>query len=113
MESMKIERREQVNIYRKRRGDQAARRFRAACVVKYLALTIAGILLFRAGQAIALIERGYAALGGEGFALFLPVFSFLISRTVQDIIKDWPPRTQAKTEAGEERQNSRMELFKL
>ena len=34
--------------------------------------TLAGIILFRAGAAYALTERGYSAVGGEAFALFLP-----------------------------------------
>ena len=34
-------------------------------VAKYAALTVAGILLFRAGAAYALTERGYKAIGGE------------------------------------------------
>ena len=55
---------------------------------KYAALTLAGIILFRAGQARALTERGYAAVGGEGFALLLPAFYYLISRAVRDMIED-------------------------
>lgn len=45
-------------------------------VAKYAALTVAGVLLFRAGAAYALTERGYKAIGGEVFALFLPVFYY-------------------------------------
>lgn len=97
MEAMKIERREPLNIYRKRRGDQTARRLRAVCVAKYIALTVAGILLFRAGQAAALTERGYAAVGGEVFALFLPAFYFIISHMVRDIIKDLPAADAGKS----------------
>ena len=57
-------------------------------VAKYAALTVAGILLFRAGAAYALAERGYKAIGGEVFALFLPVFYYCLSRTVRDLITD-------------------------
>ena len=57
-------------------------------ILKYAALTLAGIMLFRAGQARALTERGYAAVGGEGFALLLPAFYYLISRAVRDMIED-------------------------
>lgn len=39
--------------------------------MKYAALTIAGIMLFREGAARALAYRGYFAVGGEVFALFL------------------------------------------
>jgi len=57
-------------------------------VTKYAVLTVAGILLFRAGAAYALQERGYAAVGGEGLVLFLPVFYYIISQAVRDIIAD-------------------------
>ena len=57
-------------------------------VAKYVALTVAGILLFRAGAAYALTERGYKAIGGEVFALFLPVFYYTISATVRDYITE-------------------------
>ncbi len=83
----------------KRRGAGQARRKRQRAfpwyeraevwvVVKYAVLTLAGILIFRAGQARALIERGYDAVGGEAFALFLPVGYYLISRAVRDGIED-------------------------
>ena len=57
-------------------------------IVKYAALTIAGIMLFREGAARALAYRGYFAVGGEVFALFLPVFYYCLSRTVRDLITD-------------------------
>ena len=53
-------------------------------VAKYAALTV----LFRAGAAYALTERGYKAIGGEVFALFLPVFYYTISATARDYIKE-------------------------
>lgn len=56
--------------------------------IKYIALTALGVILFHAGQAQALCERGYQAIGGEVFALFLPVFYYLISRTVRDTVND-------------------------
>lgn len=57
-------------------------------VAKYVALTVAGILLFRVGAAYALVERGYKAVGGEVFALFLPVIYYAVSAAVRDFIKD-------------------------
>ena len=57
-------------------------------VAKYVALTVAGILLFRVGAAYALAERGYKAIGGEVFALFLPVFFYIASVTVRDWFRD-------------------------
>ena len=88
METMKIERRRAATLpaYRPKRRTLDRARIRA--VVKYVVLTAAGILLFKAGQASALIDRGYEALGGEVFALLLPAFYYLISRTVRDTIED-------------------------
>ena len=57
-------------------------------VAKYAALTLAGIVLFRAGAAYALTERGYSAVGGEAFALFLPVFYALLSGVGRGYVKD-------------------------
>lgn len=88
MKPIKIERRESVRPRRKRQGFPWYQRDGVWIIAKYAALTLAGILLFRAGQARALIDRGYEALGGEVFALFLPAFYYLISRTVRDTIED-------------------------
>ncbi len=83
---IKIERRQPVTLYRKRREAQFRDRIPLAAIAKYGALTIAGLLLFRAGQAHALIERGYEALGGEAFALFLPGMYWMTSRITRDIL---------------------------
>ena len=73
------------------RGAGQARRSAARLILtvaKYTGLTLAGIILFRAGAAYALTERGYSAVGGEAVALLLPVLWYLISQTVRDFIKD-------------------------
>lgn len=73
------------------RGAGQARRSAARLILtvaKYAALTLAGIILFRAGAAYALTERGYSAVGGEAVALLLPVLWYLISQTVRDLTKD-------------------------
>lgn len=73
------------------RGAGQARRSAARLILtvaKYTGLTLAGIILFRAGAAYALTERGYSAVGGEAVALLLPVLWYLLSRTVRDFIKD-------------------------
>lgn len=69
--------------------ERAGGRFRLNgwTVAKYAALTVAGVLLYRAGAAFALAERGYRAVGGEVFALFLPVFYYEIAACVRDYIK--------------------------
>ena len=52
-------------------------------IIKYAILTLIGIVLFRAGAAAGLRERGY-----EAVALLLPVLYYLISTTVKDWIDD-------------------------
>lgn len=59
--------------------------------LKYAGLTIAGIILFRIGAAVAYAERGYRAVGGEASFLFLPFFYWFISDTAKgmaDIFTD-------------------------
>lgn len=58
-------------------------------VAWYAFLTVAGILLYKAGAAYALRERGYYAVGGEALALLLPVFYYTMATTIRDIVKDW------------------------
>lgn len=86
MKSITIERRRATMIPAFRPKRRTFDRAQLLTAAKYAALTVAGILLFRAGQASALAERGYAAIGCEVFALFLPVMYYLISRTVRDAI---------------------------
>ncbi len=83
---MKIERRAPTNPFRQEKKWRLRDHIRIAAVAKYAALTLAGFLLFRAGQAHALAERGYEALGGEVFALFLPGFYWMVSRVIRDTL---------------------------
>lgn len=53
-------------------------------ILKYLALTILGFILFKMAAVQARLDRGYSAIGGEVMFLFLPVFYYLISKTVRD-----------------------------
>lgn len=57
-------------------------------VIKYGFLTLAGIWLYRCGAAYAFQQRGYFAVGGEVFALFLPFFYWFLSRVIRGIIRD-------------------------
>jgi formate hydrogenlyase subunit 3/multisubunit Na+/H+ antiporter MnhD subunit len=57
-------------------------------IAKYAALTVAGIVLFRIGTVYAYRQRGYTAVGGEVFALFLPAIYYAVSRTIKDFIAD-------------------------
>ena len=83
---MKIDRRKPVNLFRIKRKWRLRDHIPMAAVAKYAALTLVGFLLFRAGQAHALAERGYEALGGEVFALFLPVLYWMVTRVVRDAL---------------------------
>lgn len=83
---MKIDRRQPVNLFRIKRKWRLRDHIPMATVAKYAALTLVGFLLFRAGQAHALVERGYEALGGEVFALFLPVLYWMVTRVIRDTL---------------------------
>ena len=83
-------------------GQRKARRAFWLNVAKYAALTVAGILLFRAGAAYALTERGYKAIGGEVFALFLPVFFYIASVAVRDWFRDIKQEFQKEDNDDEE-----------
>ena len=61
----------------------------AFAVLKYAALTAAGVLLFRWGQEYALAERGYEAIGGEALLLGLPLFWYLTETTIRDTVRDF------------------------
>lgn len=87
MTEVKTARRGAGQTRTRRRTSRRAKVSRAT-IALYAALTAAGILLFRAGAAVAYMERGYRAVGGEVFALFLPVFYYIISHTVGDIAAD-------------------------
>lgn len=67
-------------------------RLTAKAVARYVLLTAAGVLLYKAGAACALRERGYFAVGGEAVFLLLPVLYCLAAAVVRDIIKDWRER---------------------
>ena len=54
----------------------------AFAVLKYAALTVAGVLLF-------LAERGYEAIGGEALLLGLPLFWYLTETTIRDTVRDF------------------------
>lgn len=83
---MKIDRRKPVNLFRIKRKWRLREHIPVAAVAKYATLILVGFLLFRAGQARALAERGYEALGGEVFALFLPVLYWMVARVIRDTL---------------------------
>lgn len=87
MTEVKTARRGAGQARTRRRTSRRAKVSRAT-IALYAALTAAGILLFRAGAAVAYMERGYNAVGGEAFALFLPVFYYIISHAVGEFAAD-------------------------
>ncbi len=88
-----------VTIHKHERGksEQARRRERFGVwlarvnvwtVAWYALLTVAGVLLYKAGAAYALRERGYYAIGGEALALLLPVLYYTTATTIRDVVRD-------------------------
>lgn len=57
-------------------------------VAWYAFLTLAGVVLYKAGAAYALRERGYYAVGGEALALLLPVLYYVVAAIVRDFVQD-------------------------
>ncbi len=57
-------------------------------VAWYVFLTAAGVLLYKAGGAYALRERGYYAVGGEALALLLPVLYYVMAATIRGIVRN-------------------------
>ena len=61
-------------------------------VAWYVFLAVAGVLLYKAGAAYALRERGYFAVGGEALALLLPMLYYCAAATIRDIVRDMKDR---------------------
>ena len=57
-------------------------------IIKYAALTVCGFALFFVLNHFETIRRGYAAIGGEIFFVFLPVLWWIIGKTIKDIAQD-------------------------
>ena len=88
----------QMTARRKSRKIAQRRPVPAWAIVKYAAMTIAGIMLFRESAARALAYRGDFAVGGEVFALFLPLFFNCLSRTFRDLTTDIKKSSKPETE---------------
>lgn len=61
-------------------------------VARYVFLTAAGILLYKAGAAYAMRERGYSAIGGEVLALLLPLLYYVMATTIKGFVRDFGSR---------------------
>lgn len=77
---------------RKRKHRRKKKGPSAGTVVKYAILTLLGIWLYRLGAEAAFQQRGYFAIGGEGFALLLPYFVWAVVRTAKDTVADMKRR---------------------
>lgn len=60
----------------------------ALIAAKYAFLLAVGIVLFKQANAYAYAQRGYEAIGGEGFFLLLPLLWYLITTTIRDTVRD-------------------------
>lgn len=56
---------------------------------KYIALTVAGFVLFKIGAAIAYESRGYHAIGGEVLLLLLPFIWYGVEDMVRGMARLW------------------------
>lgn len=86
-----IHRRERAKCGQDRRRTSLRRwiaRMNGWTVVWYALLTVAGILLYKAGAAYAMRERGYFAIGGEALALLLPVLWYLFAKVIRGYTRD-------------------------
>lgn len=63
------------------------RRSTVKTIVKYVVLFVCGIVLFHVGSVLGYADRGYKALGGEIFFLFLPLFYYSLSAMYRDVKK--------------------------
>lgn len=60
---------------------------RIVTAVKYILLTIAGIIAFKYGADYAFEERGYFAYGGEYLLLLMPFVYYLFADMTKEIIE--------------------------
>lgn len=61
-----------------------ARKKTALAVIKWALIIAGSVSLFYIGKGAALRERGYPAIGGEAFLLFIPLMYYAIERTVKE-----------------------------
>lgn len=55
----------------------------------WVIILAASFILFALGSQAALMERGYAADGGEFLLLFVPTVIYIIGRAVRGVFKDF------------------------
>lgn len=60
----------------------------AGTAIKYIVITIVGILLFSEMNQAANADRITDSVGGEGLFLFLPLLWWLLERTIKDLVSE-------------------------
>lgn len=78
--------------------------------IKYLIITVSGLVLFLTLNRAANAERIADSVGGEGLFLFLPLLWWLTERTIKDLFSEWKRMWQeAKSERNSELDNEEPE----
>lgn len=75
--------------------------------LKYITLTILGIVMFVWTSRAALPERPSGGIGGEAVLLALPLFWWLVERTARDLIADFKRMRDEIREDGGDNNGSR------
>ena len=60
----------------------------AGTAIKYIVITIVGILLFSEVNQAANANRITDSVGGEGIFLLLPILWWLLERTIKDLVSE-------------------------
>lgn len=66
----------------------------AGTAIKYIVITIVGILLFSEMNQAANADRITDSVGGEGIFLLLPILWWLLERTIKDLVSENKARRQ-------------------
>lgn len=72
---------------KRRKNAETKKKSGIGMALKYMILILIGVWLYWLGAAYGYRQRGYSALGGEVFALFLPVLYWIVSGTIREIVK--------------------------
>lgn len=73
--------------------------------IKYVILTVCGVILFIAVNRAANAERSAASFGGEVLFLVLPLMWWIVERTVKDLLAEYKRMwLEIKSERGDKPQ---------
>ena len=71
-------------------------------IIKYITISILGAVLFALSHRAVMPERPAGGIGGEVLLLGLPLFWWIVERTVKDLLRDFKHERR-------ENKNNRME----